>query len=181
MGKLVMYDSPEAAQIKTVTGWVSRDGKFYGDWEYGARYQGSTHKMCECGRSYPTKGYCLHCSNRKSRERFDKMPEKEWDGETPLVIFNDDTYFLDEDELISYCEDNDVAREALDLCICEPNYARKIDLQDIFDADILPENGSDDLEYLAGPEVLQALDKLNNAISKLPPLSWSQGKYKVQP
>jgi hypothetical protein len=33
--KVVMYDSPEAASLQTVTGWVSRDGRSEGQNVFG--------------------------------------------------------------------------------------------------------------------------------------------------
>ena len=45
--EVVMIDDPRAATLVTVTGWRSRDGRFYGDNEHSARWAGCTHvKMC---------------------------------------------------------------------------------------------------------------------------------------
>jgi len=45
--KIVPYDSAEAASIQTVTGWVSRSGRFWGNDEHMARYDGCTHRKCD--------------------------------------------------------------------------------------------------------------------------------------
>jgi hypothetical protein len=75
----IMYDSDEAAHKETreVEGWVSRDGFFYAgyDAEHLARYHGSTQRKCPvCGEIFETNGYCNHCAQIKSHERFMAMP-----------------------------------------------------------------------------------------------------------
>lgn len=47
--KRILYDSPEAASVQTVTGWVSSRGMFCGNDEHMARHHGSTHRVCEKG------------------------------------------------------------------------------------------------------------------------------------
>ncbi|MEQ1969482.1 ead/Ea22-like family protein, partial [Xenorhabdus nematophila] len=71
--KIVMYDSPEAAQIKIVTGWVSRDGRFWGDDERMARYCGATHRQCENNPDHPIIGvhdYCDLCRAKMAVQAF---------------------------------------------------------------------------------------------------------------
>ncbi|MEB2744543.1 hypothetical protein [Citrobacter portucalensis] len=45
--KIVMMDSDEAASIQTVTGWVDRQGRFWGKDENQARWCGATHRKCK--------------------------------------------------------------------------------------------------------------------------------------
>lgn len=45
--KIVMMDSDEAASIQTVTGWVDRQGRFWGGDEHQARWCGATHRKCK--------------------------------------------------------------------------------------------------------------------------------------
>ncbi|EKB5404420.1 hypothetical protein OOP60_004875 [Salmonella enterica] len=45
--KIVMMDSDEAASIRTLTGWVDRQGRFWGNDEYQARWCGATHRKCK--------------------------------------------------------------------------------------------------------------------------------------
>ena len=40
--KIVLLEDAEAATLKTVTGWVSRDGLFFGSDERTARWSGAT-------------------------------------------------------------------------------------------------------------------------------------------
>lgn len=84
--KIIMEDSPEAASIKTVTGWVSSTGRFWGDDERMARFDGSTHKRCDCGAVIAHRSYCRACSDRKEAEKWEAMPEAEWDGVAMLKL-----------------------------------------------------------------------------------------------
>lgn len=67
--KVVMSDSTEAAQLVTITGWVSRTGIFYGNDERIARYAGCTHRPCEtedCGKpTEKTYIYCDDCRHKR--------------------------------------------------------------------------------------------------------------------
>ena len=42
--QIILPESPEAASVQTVTGWVSRTGRYWGNDERMARYDGSTHR-----------------------------------------------------------------------------------------------------------------------------------------
>jgi hypothetical protein len=173
----VMYDSPEAAQVKTVTGWVSRLGHFYGDNEHIARYDGCTHVLCKkCGAERDIRGYCRPCYDKDRLGVYEKMEFKEWDGKTPLVLFDDDRYFWDEDAVFDHCDNFDVSPEDLDLVICEPQYASEID-DDHF-IDDLPEDQGLDEVY---PELADLIEKVNELIRKKEkPLSWTAGRYRTE-
>ncbi|WP_407226469.1 hypothetical protein [Enterobacter roggenkampii] len=68
--KIVMMDSDEAASIQTVTGWVDRQGRFWGSDEHQARWCGATHRKCKNKPDehpiHSTNGYCEEC-HRESR------------------------------------------------------------------------------------------------------------------
>lgn len=83
--KIILYDSPEAAQLKDLKLWVSAGGRAYGD-EHSARWDGCTHKKCECGRELVEKSWavCEKCRSEKDLKRFLELPLVEWDGKTPL-------------------------------------------------------------------------------------------------
>jgi hypothetical protein len=174
--EIIPFDSDGAASLKTVTGWVSRRGIFYGANEHGARYDGCTHKPCgDCGELIPRDGRirCRPCQGTRDAERYAEMPREEWDGVTPLVIFRTDAYFFDEDELDEYCAENEVSREDLMLVICEPCRPRLVSALDLFD-DALPEEA--DESDIPTP-VREAVDALNAALRACKPLCWTEGKY----
>ncbi len=165
---VVLNNSDEAAKLVTVTGWVDRHGRFWGDDERMARYCGATHFVCECGgihdRQY-TK--CETCRNADRLARYQAMPERPWDGEAPLYSDAADQYFFSSEELVEYVIDEpDRTYESLRLKLCKPNYARQLDGSEYF-SDDLPEDGE-------LPDALEsAFDALNEVIRQQGPLSWS--------
>jgi hypothetical protein len=176
----VMYDSPEAAHTKTVTGWASRNNHFYADGpnaEHFARYDGCTHRTCECGKDMEKHWIkCEKCRQKDSCERYLKKPFKEWDGESPLTTYDDDRYFWDEDDLFDYCEENDISPEDLNLVIAEPQYATEITGECW--SDLLPDDQDIGDVY---PELAEAIEKVNELIRKKEkPLSWTAGKYRTE-
>ena len=160
----VLYDSPEAAQFKTgISGWVSRDGRFYADDEHMARWAGSTHRRCdECGTLNETGRGCDVCRNRKLLADFAALPVEKWDGETPLCLFDSDKYFFGED-ILDWLADHP---EDVRVCKCKPGYLSRIDTDTW--ADDLPEEGD-----LPG-QVEEAVAALNKAISEAGPSCWWQ-------
>jgi len=169
--KIILYDSPEAAQPITLSGWQSSDGFFFRE-ESMARYRGCTHKICECGKpmsKFYTK--CEGCRYVSLQDKYNKLEYKEWDGTTPVCIYDTDIYFFDEDAIGDYCDDNECESKDLMLVLCIPNYPSQIE-PDIWE-DIIPEDG--DI-----PKALQdKLDELNKFIQTLGPLSWSQGNKRT--
>lgn len=179
--KEIMYDSPEAATFKTgISGWVSSDGRFWGngkDAEHMARYSGCTHHIAPCGhKAIIGWSLCDDCRSKKQQENYLKLPLIEWDGVTPLCLYNEDKYFFDEDDIVMYCEDSEIPSTDLQLCICTPNKYTEVDVDAIAPEDVSPEDYDGDL-----PKVIQdALDALNKVIREYPkPFTWSQGKQRV--
>ena len=173
--KVIMYDAPEAASIQTVTGWVSADGRFFGENEDLARFCSATHRRCKNDPEHPAheiNGYCYQCHKERRDQVFAAMPTKEWADE-PLVDFDGDNYFFDAESLRDYLVESDVNLSDLRLCICEPNMPREIDPSDVF-MDDLPEDGE-----ILDDQLSAAFDLLNEMIRQSGPLSWSQGKYAV--
>lgn len=175
--KIVMYDSSEAAQFRTgLSGWVSRQGFFWGDSEHAARYQGCTHQACkECG--FPSKkGWllCDSCREKKDIERYEKLEKAEWD-ETGMVYSEmADKYFSDWDEINDYCDEHGCALVGLRLVICDPVYLRQIET-DCWSGDMPDGWEDDDLPS----DVLSALNELNFAIESAGHVSWMPGKRAV--
>lgn len=161
--KIIMRDSDEAAHRVTVTGWVSRQGQFFGDDERTARWAGCTHEICEgCGKVIE-RGWCRACRERKDLDKWLAAERVEWDHETPLYSDAYDEYLFDESPK-ELAEDKSCTIDDLRLYICRPVYGRIID-SDYFQ-DELPEDGD-------VPDIIQtAMDELNKAIRDAGPLSW---------
>lgn len=168
--KIILYDSDEAASIKTVTGWVSGKGIFWGENEHQARWGGCTHIKCECG-NLASKSYthCENCRAKRERERYFALPFREYKGE-PVVIWNTDKYFFDEDSIIEYLEDNDETE--VELLFCREEKWTPVS-SDIWEG-IMPED-----EYDLPDELQTALDNLNKVIESLPACSYFPGKERT--
>jgi hypothetical protein len=124
----IMYESPEAASIQTVTGWVSANGQFWGNDEHMARWVGATHRVCENNPEHgvhEVRSWCKECHRERREAKFAAMARVEWDQSTPVVIFDTDRYFFDADELRDFLVDEDIKPEDVQLVICKPNKARE--------------------------------------------------------
>jgi hypothetical protein len=167
--KIIMRESDEAASIKTVTGWVSSDGRWWGDNESTARYAGSTHSLCECG-TVVDKGWtkCDKCRDKDRFEKYKTLQTKVWDGVEPLVLWDDDEFFFSDSDLMEYCEDQNMQPQDLQIVFAEPVYGRFID--DDYFCDELSEDG--DL-----PDTIHAaMGVFNEVVKAAGPLSWRAGK-----
>lgn len=167
---IVMYDSDEAATIQTVTGWVSGDGFFWGENEHQARWRGCTNIKCKCG-NITVKSYtiCENCRAKATRERYLALPFREYKGE-PVVDWDGETYFFDEDSIIEYLDDNDLTE--IDLLFCRKQEWNPVS-PDIWE-DIMPPD-----EYELPDELQEALDNLNKVIESLPACSYFPGKERT--
>ena len=168
---MIMYDSDEAAQIRTVRGWVSSDGKFWGDNEHLARFSGSTHEKCEtegCENLVEKRLFytvCDECRDAAKVKKFDSYPTVPWDGETPLMLYDSDIFFFDSDSILYFCEENEMDPVELKVLLCNPVPYPRFDI-DNFLAGVMSEDGD------IPEEVIDAADKLNSALSKMEPQLW---------
>lgn len=174
--RVVMYDSAEAATRVNMPGWKSRWGHFYpGDnaiSEQGARWAGCTHMTCECGNVHEKMlPRCASCQAKQEMERFEALPEIEWDRVTPLALFDDDRWFWDEGDLLDYLADCVSDPDTVRVVICEPGKLHLLD-GSIWEDD-LPEDGE------LPDAVATALDSLNAAIRTAEPVSWWHGKQRI--
>ena len=174
---VILPDSPEAATLQTVTGWVSAKGHFYGIDEKLARYDGSTHRLCsECGNLIEKNGYCAPCHVKKKLLQYEKMPRKKWNGQDMLYSLTEDRYFYSNEDLEGYVDgapDVMPSLESLCLIICEPIYASEIDINNIYE-DSFP----DDDGYEVPQELVAAFENLNSFLLEANIiLSWSPGRF----
>lgn len=170
--KIIMYDSPEAAEQVTLTGWVSKgnDGRFWYKDEHMARWAGCTHIKCECGniseRSY-TK--CHECRIKSAKERYLNLPFKEWDEGAFVVDWDGDKYFFNLEDLQEYMCENEM--DEIDLLFCEPVYYQPIDSETVASDSHEDWEPEDELE--------QKIKEFNVFLSTLPAHSWMPGKIRT--
>jgi len=174
MDKIILRTDPEAATfVENLSGWVSRDGLFFGEKEDIARWQGCTHVACsDCEKPTP-KGYttCSACREKKAEARYEKLERAEWDENGALYSEVADRYFWSWEEVADYMEEeNERTLEpvSLRLVICEPVYLRPVD--DDRWHDDLPEDGE------LPDDVAKALAEFNEVLRSAGPVSWQPGK-----
>ena len=173
--KIIMYDSPEAATQKTLTGWVGGN-RYWGTDEHMARWSGCTHVKCECG-NIMTKHYtkCDRCRHDLAVDRYNALPFREWDGKEAVCTWDGNKYFFNEDELIEYmANDEDEPLSEIDLLICDENNWQTVD-EDYW-SDMMPEDSDGELPK----EMQSALDNLNKVIREMSPQSYSPGKIRTK-
>lgn len=123
-------------------------GRFYGvndkSSDNAARY------CCAVDRPCQTKGcasrvsrghtYCEPCRTARETARWYARPEKDWDGEAALCLYDGDKYFFDANDVLDYLEDGDeeIDRklEDLRLEICRRTKPKAFCLADHYDDDM---------------------------------------------
>jgi len=180
--KVILEESDEAATRTTVTGWVSRQGDFYGDRkdsEWLARNSGCTHWPChECGAILPKGTRCEPCYERGMAARFAALPVVEWDGKTPLAEFGSDNYFFDEQAVQDHAEELGVPVSSLRLVLCVPVPAPQVNACDLLANAASP--GDDDVDDHVTPAVREVVNALNEALQAGAPYSWWPGEQAVR-
>jgi hypothetical protein len=93
------------------------------------------------------------------------LPVVEWNGKDPICLYNTYQYFFGYDDLIDYCEQEEVDKKDLMLVLCEPMKLRTLD-SDFF-ADCLA------YEQELPEEIQKAIDEFNAKIAAYPHvISW---------
>lgn len=162
----------------SVRGWKDIHGKIHLT-EYFARQASATHSKCQsCEAIYPSTGFfiCPSCREKKAIEKYNCAPYREWDGKTPLYSESACRYFMTEDELIDYCEEdedgNKINPSTLRLKLCEPVKYHQIN------EDYWADDMYEDQEEL--PKAL--IDKLvefNEFIDTLPNDAWTESLFRT--
>jgi len=175
--KIIMYNSPEAAEIRTVTGWFAKGPNvntkmaFCGDDEQ-ARYMGCTHTICTtwgCDNIVKKRWiYCDSCKSKITKECYKNLPKGEW-KEGPLALYEGDRFFFSEEDLLEYCEDNGVKPSELMLVTCSPNRFAEFEPGEFWGYDI-PENFS--AEELIPQEVFELAKQINDIMRNSPDRVW---------
>lgn len=172
--EIILPDDPRAAELKTINVWVSRRGNWYREEsEEIARWDGSTHRKCECGDvTEKMWTICSACRRKKEDARHAQRQTAPWDGQSMIYSDRLDEYFTDEDSLKDQLRENDMSPADAVLLHCIPVRAHALDPHDIYNDD-LPEDG----ELPAG--IAEAFAALNQALEKCGPLGWIAGKVAV--
>lgn len=138
----------------------------------------ATHADCgDCGiefeKDYTYQKLCFSCRGKKEGERFQKLPLVEWDGTTPLMIWNDDRYFFDEDDIEQYCEDNETTKDQLRLELCQQTSFGEINIGEQFQDDLHE-------DWEPDGELAELEGKLNDYLKKASTNTWVGSGKRVQ-
>ena len=173
--EIILPSDPRAAKLMTVTGWVSRNGRFYGTGENAeriARYDGSTVNECrECG-SQCRKNHtmCDACTNKNRVEKYLALPEA--DVPDGYLVCHAETYASDLSELIEELINDGISPTSACIYICKPNHAPDFNVYDHL-CDVIP---SEDDSWEAPEEILEAAAALNKALHEHGRnISWTSG------
>jgi len=171
--EMVLPEDEQAAKRVTVTGWVARDGRFYGDDERLARWVGATHVRCSSCQQPTQKGWtiCEACRREKRQAKYDAREIREWDGE---MIYSErtDDYYGDPDEARDAAESLEIPADEMMLLLCEPVLVREL-TSEYWDDDLPGEDGE-------APGWLDEAIAAFNAAVQGKTLSWRPGKYAMR-
>ena len=178
-----IYDDPNLVEYrKGIEGWTGPDGLYYGKGKEGeerARYANATHKHCKCGALMPKYSViCDSCSYEKNEDKFLKLEEVEWDGESMMCEWDGDNFFSDMDDVYYFCEDQEVDIKDLRLVMCE----KRVDISfvdiDELNEDYSDQDGNGVSHY--HPEIAKKVDELNELIKNAEPKLWFPTKKRIK-
>lgn len=188
---IIMAESPEAATLTTVTGWVSRTGYFFGDNEWAARHEGATHRKCDQCDRVLTKGdytQCSDCRMKNAMTAYLALPEAEWDGVNPVYSETKECYYTHPDDAYDDLWPGQ-GLEALCLFLTEPNYAGTLDADELWCDDLAEDDTIPDILRAAidnvnlvitGGTVMGLAGATGCVVPPLAPLSWSATRVRLK-
>lgn len=177
--KEVLYDEAPIEFRTNIKGWVSSDGRFWGngeDAEGMARYHECTHKTCDCGNTMEklyTK--CSSCRSVASGERYKALEFKEWDGKAPLCLWNDDKFFFDSDQLEEWLEDQENDGSGYRFVLAEKGKMSGVNINEINDEYRTEDEDLTDFH----PEIAAKVKELNDLIENTEPRIWFASKIRT--
>ena len=167
-----------AEKVTNLEGWVCKKCRqFWGEDQHMARYCCAGDLPCEtegCDARVKKHSYmyCQSCLDKRDLEKYLSFKEVDWDGESPLVAYNDDHYYFDEDSIREHAEEMDVKPWEMRLVICVEESKPTFSMYDFLD-DYLCEGQENDANW-------DVMDKHVNAwIQKNVPIVWIQSKQRV--
>lgn len=95
-----------------------------------------THRDCDdCGiefeKHYTYQRYCDNCQSKINKEKYFKLDLVEWNGEDALNLYNEETYFFNEEDILEFCKENEIDLKDLHLVLCYRTYFYPIDWETI--------------------------------------------------
>ncbi len=178
MGTETLPYEQAAEKVTNLEGWVCKTCRqFWGKDQHMAQYCCAGDLPCKtegCDARVKKHSYmyCQPCLDKRDLDRFLSLEEADWDGETPLVGYNDDNFFHDEDSIREQAEEMDVKPWEMRLVVCVKEEPPTFDMYE-FLQDYLCEGQEEEANW-------GVMDKHVNAwIAKNAPTVWAQGKKRI--
>lgn len=129
-----------------------------------------THADCKtCGaefeKRYTYEHTCSDCIHKKNVDKYYNMPLVEWDGESCLFDYeSDDKYLFNTDDILDYCEENEINPKDLMLVVCTTSNFSTLNF----------DNWQDEVheDWEPSAEFEQKLKEFNDFLSKEPTRTW---------
>lgn len=145
------------------TAWISKHRRFISFSEFDARIFNCNDRPCStCGARMLDRGWCEPCRQKRIADKWDEMQLDaiDWDGKTPLNVYDTDKYLWNADDVSDYIEEHG---EDARLVLCEPDNGRHFEMSEYL-CDSLPEDGDIDDQEIN--------DIVNKWIAGHAPYSW---------
>jgi len=126
----INYKDVNIIKGKDAKDYFKVDGGLWNLSEHYVRLGACTHINCQKCNKEVEKHFSMICSERRDTQTIEKYKDLElveWDGETPLVTYDEEKYFFSEEDIESYCEENDLDPNQLMLVLCEKSKFTRID------------------------------------------------------
>lgn len=182
MSEEVHYDDAEIEFRTDISGWVTPDGRYFGDNQHLARWNSCTTVTCaseDCdNHTHKQWTHCLPCRNKTKKDKWEKA-DKAPLSVSSVCLWSDAVgeYFSGWERVEEYCEEFDSAPEELLLYHCKRNKAPVFELED-FLCDIIPEDHT--VEDVTSSEVIEAASRLNKLLQACNLNSYSPSKIAVE-
>lgn len=168
--EVILYKDADVKYLTDIKGWISSDGRYWGDNEHMARYCSCTHDICatEGCENTVNKSYriCAECADKRDQLKWEESEKREVSPYDNMYYSQrNDRYFQEWEDVEEYCEENELLPEDLLLYHCERETSPQLDIEILYE-DITPEDL--ELSDMVNDEIECLVEKLNEALSRHP-------------
>lgn len=171
----VRWEDAAVQETRIITGWVCTVCGRLWELESQARYcHGRSNRPCRT-KTCPNRvdspyAMCRACREEEATKTWEAMPRVEWDGVTPLCVYEGDQFFFDAESVQDYVStmmhDHGWTLDQIRLVECDPDNGQSFSITE-FLCDHLP---SDHDGALTGEKEID--DFVNAWIKANAPYSW---------
>jgi len=168
----IFYNDPDIVEEEIRMVWRDKIHDIYYQTEHSARCNAATHTHCPlCGNEIKIyRTMCEVCARKNERERYSQLEHKDWDGETPLCIYQNDQFFFSQCEFEDYCKDKEIDPNEVLLVLCEKYKYPSLN-EEYFD--------EFDDEHELMEELKSMIKDFNNKLEKLDTRWWIDSRFRT--